>query len=200
MSVRKNIAEPNGVFFITLTCARWLPLFKITDGYAAVYKWFDYLKQQGHHVSGYVIMPSHVHALVAFSTTSKSINAIVGNGKRFMAYELVRLLESNGNHDILRQLAEWVNATDRMKNKKHEVFEPSFDKKECYSLRFMEQKANYIHMNPCKDGLAILPEDYVHSSARYYYTGLQGVYPVITYLELQDIDLSRSQALKGRDE
>jgi hypothetical protein len=37
-----------------------------------------------------------------------------------------------------------------------------------------------------------LPEDYLHSSACYYYTGVQGVYPVITYMELQDIDLTAS--------
>ena len=41
-------------------------------------------------------------------------------------------------------------------------------------------------------GLAQLPEDYMHSSATYYFTGKQGVYPVITYMELQDIDLTSS--------
>ncbi|WP_245825658.1 hypothetical protein [Sediminibacterium ginsengisoli] len=135
-------------------------------------------------------MPNHVHALIAFSATQKSINSIIGNGKRFMAYELVSLLQTQGNKAILEQLASWVNATDRMKNKKHEVFEPSFDKKECFSLKFTLTKVNYIHWNPCKAGLVKLPEEYVHSSARYYFTGLQGVYPVITYMELQDVDLS----------
>ena len=47
-----------------------------------------------------------------------------------------------------------------------------------------------MHLNPCKAGLVKLPEEYAHSSAKYYYTGEQGVYPVLTYMELQDIDLS----------
>ncbi|MDB5210673.1 MAG: hypothetical protein JWQ30_1500 [Sediminibacterium sp.] len=190
MSVRKKIAEPNGVFSITITCASWLPLFNITNGYHAVYRWFDYLKQEEHHIAGYVIMPNHFHALIAFRTTSQSINTIVGNGKRFMAYELVKLLQEQNRKDILDQLAEWVNATEKIHNKKHQVFEPSFDRKECYSIPFMQQKTNYIHQNPCKAGLAKLPEEYLHSSAKYYYTGVQGVYPVITYIELQDIDLT----------
>jgi hypothetical protein len=84
----------------------------------------------------------------------------------------------------------WVNTTEKMKNKKHEVFEPSFDWKECTGMRFMEQKAEYIHLNPCKAGMVQLPEDYLHSSAKYYYTGKQGRYSVITYLELQDVDLT----------
>ena len=190
MSIRTRIHENSGVYFITFTCARWLPLFSMTNGYGTVYTWFDYLKQKGHHIAGYVIMPSHVHVLVAFSKPHTSINTIIGNGKRFMAYGIVKLLADQGRTDILKQMEDWVHATDRLRNKKHEVFEPSFDNKECYRIGFMKQKADYIHMNPCKDGLVKLPEDYPHSSACYYITGQQGVYPVITYLELQDIDLS----------
>jgi hypothetical protein len=89
----------------------------------------------------------------------------MANGKRFMAYELVKLLRSQAKHDILAQLSLWVNATDAMRNKQHEVFEPSFDRKECFRIPFMQQKADYIHQNPCKEGLARIPEEYVHSSA-----------------------------------
>ena len=178
------------MFFISFTCARWLPLFELTDGYDAVYNWFNYLKQQNHHIVAYVIMPSHIHVLIAFRTSKTKIHTIVGNGKRFMAYDLVKKLAAKGHQNLLNEMASWVNATDRLENKLHQVFEPSFDRKDCYSIRFMKQKANYIHLNPCKSGLAKLPEEYIHSSARYYYTGEQGVYPVITYMELQDIDLS----------
>lgn len=191
MSVRKQISDVNGVYFITFTCARWLPLFDITNGYDAVYKWFDYLKEKGHYIIGYVIMPNHLHALIAFSKTDQSINTVIGNGKRFMAYELVKRLKEMNKEDILDQLSSWVNKTERLRNKKHEVFEPSFDRKECYSIAFMKQKIDYIHHNPCKANMQYvkLPEDYLHSSAMYYYTGKQGVYSVITYMELQDIDL-----------
>lgn len=191
MSVRKQITEVNGVYFITFTCARWLPLFEITNGYDAVYKWFDYLKEKGHYIVGYVIMPNHIHVVIAFSKTDQLINTIIGNGKRFMAYEMVKRLKAMNKDDILEQLSGWVNKTDRLKNKKHEVFEPSFDRKECYSIAFMKQKIDYIHHNPCKSNMpgVKFPEDYLHSSAGYYYTGEQGVYPVITYMELQDIDL-----------
>jgi REP element-mobilizing transposase RayT len=195
MPVRRKITETNGVYFISFTCARWVPLFEITNGYDAVYSWFDYLKQQQHHVVGYVIMPSHVHTLIAFSETRMPINTIIGNGKRFMAYDLVTRLQRQGKPELLEQLASWVNTTQRRENKKHEVFEPSFDSKECRTIDFMKQKTEYIHMNPCKAGLVKFPEDYVHSSARYYYTGIQGVYPVITYMQLQDIDLTSSSSL-----
>ncbi|MES2330610.1 MAG: hypothetical protein V4539_23705 [Bacteroidota bacterium] len=190
MSVRKKITEPNGVFFITFTCARWLHLFRLTNGYDVVYKWFDHLKAQGHCIAGYVIMPSHVHVLIGFRTSRTSINTIIANGKRFMAYELVNKLEAQGNKEMLELLASYLTKTERLQKQKHKMFQPSFDWKECYSLPFMQQKVDYMHLNPCKAGLAKLPEDYQHSSAKYYFTGEQGVYPVITYMELQDIDLT----------
>jgi REP element-mobilizing transposase RayT len=190
MSVRKKITEPNGVFFITFTCARWLHLFRLTNGYKAVYKWFDYLKAQGHCITGYVIMSNHVHVMIGFRTSRTSINTLVANGKRFMAYELVKKLEVQGKKEMLELLASYVTKTERLQNKKHTVFQPSFDWKECFSLPFMKQKADYMHLNPCRAGLVKLPEDYAHSSATYYYTGEQGIYPVMTYMELQDIDLT----------
>ena len=192
MSVRHQITEQNGLFFITFTCARWLPLFAITNTYDAVYKWFDYLKQQGHYVVGYVIMPNHLHTMIAFSQTDKNINTIVGNGKRFMAYEIVKQLKLQEKTDILTQLSNWVNNTDRKRNKQHEVFEPSFDCKECKGNDFINQKLNYIHNNPCRYNpiLANAPEEYIHSSAGQY-IGINDVkYSVTTYAALQDIGLT----------
>jgi hypothetical protein len=45
MSPKLKFAEPVGVYFITITCFNWLPLFDIADSYDAVYKWFQYLKR-----------------------------------------------------------------------------------------------------------------------------------------------------------
>jgi len=81
MPVRRTIAATEGIYFITFTCTNWIPLFTLCNAYDAVYKWFDYLKSQKHYIIGYVIMPNHVHAVVAFSNGGKRINTIVGNGK-----------------------------------------------------------------------------------------------------------------------
>ena len=100
MSTKRQIHESEGIYFITITCYDWLPLFDFTNGYDIVYNWFDYLKQQWNYIIGYVPiaigMPNHFHALIAFRKNNKSINSIVGNGKRFMAYELVERLKYAG--------------------------------------------------------------------------------------------------------
>jgi hypothetical protein len=47
-------------------------------------------------------------------------------------------------------------------------------------------------MNPCKGKWKLVenPEDYIHSSAKFYATGEQGVYSVTNYAEVEDIDLT----------
>jgi REP element-mobilizing transposase RayT len=193
MAVRRAVPERDGLYFITITCARWHHLFEITtDGYSVVYNWFDHLKAQGHFICGYVIMPNHLHALIAFRNKAKTINSIIGNGKRFMAYEFVQKLKDGKTDDLLSQLASYVNKTDKRRGKHHEIFEPSFDWKECYSKAFTNQKLNYIHENPCRGvwKLAASPQDYTHSSARFYILGTSGEYAVKLYSELQDEDLS----------
>ena len=46
-------------------------------------------------------MPNHLHALIAFRNTGQSINTIVGNGKRFMAYEIINRLEQQNETRII---------------------------------------------------------------------------------------------------
>ena len=50
-------------------------------------------------------MPNHLHALIVFRDMSKSINTIIGNGKRFMAYEIIKRLKERSEEGILLKLA-----------------------------------------------------------------------------------------------
>lgn len=137
-------------------------------------------------------MPNHLHVLIGFSNKGKSITTIISNGKRFLAYEIVERLTKNVQTQKLAQLNKAVIASDRKRGKLHQVFMPSFDCKECRNDWFVEQKLSYIHDNPCRGKwrLAASPIHYPHCSALFYYTGKQGVYEVINYKELYDIDLT----------
>ncbi|MBL7860685.1 MAG: hypothetical protein JNJ65_05935 [Cyclobacteriaceae bacterium] len=194
MSTKRKIAESEGIYFVTITCHEWLPLFELTKGYDLVYKWFDYLKQEGHYITGYVIMPNHLHALIAFAHSDKSINSIVGDGKRFMAYEIVKRLKAYPQVNVLNKLTEAVSNRESRRGKLHEVFQPSFDWKECRSTKFINQKLGYMHDNPCRGkwNLVANPVEYEHSSAHFYLTGEQGVFEVFLCGQLEDVDLSKA--------
>lgn len=180
MTTRTKQTEKEVIYFITVTCHNWIPLFEVTNSYDAVYNWFDIMKKSGNDVLGYVIMPNHFHALIYVNEQSSSINKLVANGKRFMAYELVKRLKHFNKTELLNQLQKSVADDEKKRGKLHNVFEPSFDCKPCYTKKFFEQKLDYIHRNPCsgKWNLANEFTGYKHSSATFYELDLPGEFTV----------------------
>jgi len=171
-----------GIYFITFTCYGWLPLIDLSQGYDSAYNFFRALKDQQHTVLAYVIMPNHLHFLLHYGG-GKSLNTVIGNGKRFMAYEIINLLEQGGEQIVLQKLSAEVKDKDRNRGKRHEVWIDGFDVKECRTEKFILQKLIYIHENPvrgkwklCKTSL-----DYLHSSAPFYFNGRQQLFEVRDY-------------------
>lgn len=181
MPHKKRITHKSGLYFITFTCFQWRPLIEISGAYSSVYKWFDQLKLQGHRLSAFAIMPNHIHVLIHFAESEKSINTIVGDGKRFIAYEIVNSLESKNDWKLLNQLRKAVAPRNARKNQRHIVWKESFDWKRCETRPFAYQKLVYINANPCK-GKWKLAKDvsaYEHCSARFYICGRHAAYKVV---------------------
>ena len=168
MSVKTRQRQTHAIYFVTFTCYRWLPLFEITKLYDNIYKWFEYLETKNIKICGYVIMPNHIHFLIYLPVDSPELMSVIGNAKRFMAYEIVKRLK--GRNDILDILENGVKPLERKKGKLHQVFEESYDAKECFSSDFIEQTLNYIHKNPVsgKWKLADSYLDFERSSANFY--------------------------------
>lgn len=167
--------KSNSIYFITFTCHKWKNLFSITDAYGAVNKWFDSLYENKQKVLGYVIMPNHIHVLLYFPEMNKSLNTIIGNAKRFMAYAIVKKLEEKKDFELLQEMYDSVKKSERKKMQRHKVFEESFDAKECYSNEFVYQKLEYMHKNPVSKKWRLVNDftDYPHSSAAFYERGIQ---------------------------
>lgn len=192
MPVKHTIPYSEGIFSITFTCANWLPLIERVAGYDIIYHWFNHLKNTRHYIIGYVIMPNHVHVMIAFRNCGQSINTIIGNGKRFMAYQIIKRLQDNSEQELLKQLQDKVEKARKGNGKRHEVWELSFDWKHCECPEFITQKLEYFHANPMKGrwNLCSDPVDYPHSSAKFYLTNEQGIFEVTDYAILSDIDLT----------
>jgi len=90
-----------------------------------------------------------------------------------MAYEIVERLEKLGRKDLLKLMSDSVNPSESQRNKKHEVFEDSFDCKEIITEKFVRQKLNYIHKNPVSGKWKLVEHylDYKYSSAGFYDSG-----------------------------
>ena len=160
-----------------------LRLFDVTASYDLVYNWFDILAQKSHTVNGFVIMPNHLHMLLHYSGGNKSLNTIVGNSKRFMAYDIVERLKNNNNYKLLKELQRAVRLKGQSRGKQHQVWKSSFDVRHCRTEKFVLQKLNYMHYNPCHPGWKLVqePHHYLHSSALFYFNGKTSIYKVRDY-------------------
>jgi REP element-mobilizing transposase RayT len=189
MSVHK-LTDQQGIYFITFTCYRWIPLIELTNGYDLVYNWFTVIENKGHCINAFVIMPNHLHCLLFFNEDEKSLNTLIGNGKRFMAYQIIERLKNTGSYALLKQLEDGVTHKDKIRGKKHSVWERAFDVKQCRTEEFVMQKLNYIHNNPCsgKWKLADSILHYPHSSAGFYISGKNGNYQVKDYRQFLNSD------------
>ncbi len=162
-------------------------LFAITNSYDSVYDWVKILKDTYQcDVLAYVIMPNHLHCILYFKDEGFQLNKIISNGKRFMAYEIIKRLEENEEADLLKTLSGLLTEREKKKGQLHKVFKDSFDAKPIFSDKFMIQKVNYIHHNPVKGkwNLADYFTDYEHSSASFYETGFVRHFTPFHYMSL----------------
>src|SRR5687767_10869638 len=88
--------EAKEIYFCTITCYKWLNLVEEAHAYKSVYRWFAHLKKDGCLITGYVIMPNHFHVLLFPPHSGTSLNLLVGECKRFMAYDIVNSLKRQG--------------------------------------------------------------------------------------------------------
>ena len=148
-----------------------------------MYKWFDYLKDQGYGTVAYVIMPNYVHTILYFPEAGFNLNKIIGNAKRFMAYEILNRLQQLNETTLLSHLAGAVTEREKNKGQLHKVFTDSFDARGIYNQNFFNQKLQYIHRNPVSAKWNLVKDysEYEHSSASFYETGLAGRYEPFDY-------------------
>jgi REP element-mobilizing transposase RayT len=186
MAVKFKHDDTYSMYFCTFTCFDWLPLIDITNSYDIVYNWFNYLKSKEVFVIAYVIMPNHLHCILHFPSPNFNLNKVIGNGKRFMAYEIIKRLHNKEETLLIQSLSNAVTPRERKKGQLHKVFKSSFDAKPIFSDKFLMQKINYIHHNPVS-GKWNLAKDFVsyeYSSASFYELGIGQHFVPLHYTDL----------------
>jgi putative transposase len=149
---RLKISGP-ALVFITTTVTNWIPVFQNENNAMAI---IEQLKETSEFhkasIMGYVVMPSHVHALVGlreYADLSKLMKAFKGITSRKL------------KSGVLREYGEKL-----MADGKFHLWKRRFDDVVIYSEEQLKIKLDYIHNNPVKDGLVENPIDWAYSSAR----------------------------------
>ena len=166
MVVRKrlDITGP-ALVFVTTTVRNWMPLFEDRD---CAHQVLRQLEETCQHfrasVTAYVLMPSHLHALLGFTRVEQLSRAM--QSFKSLSTRKVRPLIS----------PKWSNVLNDGGNRS--MWRPRFDDLVIWSNEQFQIKADYIHNNPVKAGLVEQSTDYPFSSAGDWLLGRLGLIKV----------------------
>ncbi len=156
----KRYQQAGDLHFITFSCYRRQPLL----GTAAARRVFEQTLEQvrrwyGFYVTGYVVMPEHVHLLVSEPERSNLAVAL---------QMLKQIVAQKLNPTLSPKAGDKGGAPVRFWQTRYYDFNVWTAKKRIEKLR-------YMHRNPVKRGLVEKPEDWAWSSFVHYVTGAEGI-------------------------
>lgn len=161
----KNHYPDNHVFFITSTVNGRVPLFKNPDIAKILVDNLVIAKRRyGFKLLGYVIMPEHWHFLQYFGRGDGCLS-FIRDYKRFTSTKISGYLQYHES----RLLCKFRSSAK--KKVKYSIWKEQARVLPLDDLDKIKEKLDYIHNNPVKRHLVNQPNDYLLSSASFYYNG-----------------------------
>lgn len=146
----KRFQEAGCLHFLTFSCYRREPLLASPRARDVFEQTLDRVRRwYGFYVSGYVVMPEHVHLLISEPERAKLSLAL-------------QMLKQN----VARQLNEPEGGS---------FWQPRYYDFCVWSEAKRVEKLKYMHRNPVRRGLVSSPEEWPWSSFHHYVSGVEGV-------------------------
>jgi len=174
--IRKSRMQLNEVYFWTDTIKDWRPLLDHDQFKEIIIGcWRELVKRSKIVIYGFVLMPNHLHLIWEMAEMNGKEMPHASFNK-FTSHQFLDNLQSNNRSHLFDYLE--FNSNER----KHRFWQRDPLAVKVYSARVMVQKLEYIHLNPLQEkwNLAIRPEDYRWSSAKFYETG-EDEFKIITH-------------------
>ena len=168
---RYKINNQESVYFLTLTVVGWLDVFtriEYKDVIVESLSWCQ--REKGLNLHAWCLMTSHLHLVISVKT-GHSISGFLRDFKKHTAKETIKLIKKIP--ESRREWLLWYFEREGKKDKR--ITKYKFWKEDnhaieldCTETEMIDQKINYIHDNPLKDGIVDDVCDYLYSSARNY--------------------------------
>jgi putative transposase len=164
---RYRIVSGVGLYYVTFTVVEWLPVFIDERACTIVTYSFNFcIRNKCLRVNAYVIMPTHLHAILFDAEfQAERLKRTLDDMRMFTGRQL---LEHTARHlptSFAKQFR--VHAG---KDRERRFWQPTQHAVGITTERFWKQKLDYLHHNPCRKGLVLAPEDWRVSSAWYWET------------------------------
>ena len=170
MSNKYKFHNPDGVYFITFSVVNWIDVFTRDRYREIMLDSFRYCqKEKGLVIHAYVIMTNHLHMII--SRKGKNLmEGIMRDMKKFTSDNIVSAIKNNPTESRKSWMIELFKEEGRKNsnNKIYQFWQQDNHPIELTSNKMMDQKLDYIHNNPVKQGFVKKAEDYPWSSMADY--------------------------------
>jgi len=124
-------------------------------------------KEKGLQIWGYVIMTNHIHCIL-WSKTGL-LSDTIRDFKRFTDTRILKAihLETESRREWMLKRFEF-SARSNVQSSKYQFWSHENHPMELLSAKFINQKLNYIHLNPVRAGFVNQSSDWVYASASNY--------------------------------
>lgn len=167
MSRNYKFHNPEGLYFVSFAVVQWLDVFTRNEYKDILLDSLSYCqKEKGMEIISWCIMTNHVH-LVFRSVKGQKPESILGDFKRFTSKKVVKAIQENSREsrkeNLLRVFKEEASKSSNVS--KFQFWRHDNKPIELWSNKVINEKINYVHQNPVKEGLVFNAEEYRYSSA-----------------------------------
>ena len=175
--------EARCLHFVTFSCYRRAPLLGTPEARDIFEQVLERTRQwYGFYVSGYVVMPEHVHLLVSEpdrGNLATALQMLKQNVSRELR-KIARPVHPETPRPVPAKNAGTRTGHPRLMNREMRTGNTPFWLERYYDFNVWSkekftEKLRYIHRNPVHRGLVDRPEDWAWSSFRHYATGVEGL-------------------------
>jgi putative transposase len=155
-----------GLYFLTMTIVGWIDLFTRKDYAYFVLDNMAYCqKNKGLEIYCYCLMSNHFHLIA--SAEKGILSDLIRDYKTFTSKELYKMIIDNPKESRKDWMIKLFDEYGKMNpnNNNFQIWQQHNQPVELTDNRMIEQRVDYIHMNPVKAGLVAEPEHYAYSSA-----------------------------------
>lgn len=164
MSRKYKIHDQQDLHFLSYAVVGWVDALSRPVYKDIVVESLAYCqKSKGLQLYAWCIMNNHVH-LIARAAESFQLQDILRDHKKFTAKKIVDAIAANGRESRREWMLPILKAEDGSVHFWQHGLHPIWLR----SPAVIEQKLNYIHMNPVKEGLVAEAHHYLYSSATAY--------------------------------
>jgi len=164
-----KIINQHSLHFLTFTVVGWIDVFTRKQYRDILIESLKFCQnEKGLRINAFVIMSNHMH-LIAHSHET-NLSDIIRDFKKYTSSQIIKAIINNPKESR----AEWMlklfkyYARYNKNNTNYQFWRQTNKPTELINSKWINQKINYIHLNPVRAGIVALPEQYIYSSAKNY--------------------------------